>query len=169
MKFSQLFLAIFVVGVQSLAPAVGKSKRLNHYIIDGNNLLHSKGVPRQVEKVTEQLKPIANTEPVLLVFDGRPGLERTETEEGNFRKVQLEEGASSDDFILSEISALGEESKDIRVKLITADKRLRVVALSKRPTVKQVVNPVIFWKKYRTRMAGLKKGPNTGNFDNNDL
>lgn len=169
MKISQLLVTLFAVtGVQSLAPIMGRSKKSNHYIIDGNNLLHSKGVPRHADKVAEQLKPIATTEPVLLVFDGRPGLERTETEEGNFRQVQLEEGASSDHFILEEIAALGVDSKENRVKLVTADKRLRSFALSKRPTVKQVVNPVTFWKKYVPRMAGLKKGPNTGNFDNNE-
>ena len=143
--------------IHALAPAaIGRTKKQNHYIIDGNNLLHSKGVPRQADVLTEKLKPIAEFEPVILVFDGRPGLERSETEEGNFRKVQLPEGMSSDDFILEEIATIGLESKDNRVKLVTADKRLRSKALQKGQIVKTVVNPVTFWKKYRPRMGGLK-------------
>jgi len=106
--------------------------------------------------LTEKLKPIATLEPVILVFDGRPGVERSETEEGNFRRVQLEEGMSSDDFILEEITAIGSEAKENRVKLVTADKRLRSKALQKGQVVKSVVNPVTFWKKYRPRMGGLK-------------
>lgn len=156
MRLLQIFLTFFLVQIHALAPAIGRSKKQNHYIIDGNNLLHSKGVPRQADVLTEKLKPIATLEPVILVFDGRPGQERSETEEGYFRRVQLEEGMSSDDFILEEIVAIGLESKDNRVKLVTADKRLRSKALQKGQIVKTVVNPVLFWKKYRPRMGGLK-------------
>lgn len=156
MKNFLILFSLFFVGIQGLAPAVGKSKKQTHYIIDGNNLLHSKGVPRQVDMIAEKLKPTASADPVILVFDGRPGLARTELEEGNFKQVQLEEGASSDDFILEEIANIGSESKTNRVKLVTADKRLRSAALTFRPTVKQVVNPITFWKKYRPRMSGMK-------------
>ncbi|KAL3935781.1 MAG: hypothetical protein SGBAC_008770 [Bacillariaceae sp.] len=156
MRVLQIFLTLCVLQIYALAPQVGRSKKQNHYIIDGNNLLHSKGVPRQADVLTEKLKPIATLDPVILVFDGRPGLERSETEEGKFRFVQLEEGMSSDDFILEEISTIGLESKDNRVKLVTADKRLRSKALQQGQTVKTVVNPVTFWKKYRPRMGGLK-------------
>ena len=149
-------MTLCVLKIYALAPAIGRSKKQNHYIIDGNNLLHSRGVPRQADVLTEKLKPIATLEPVILVFDGRPGLERSETEEGNFRRVQLEEGMSSDDFILEEIVAIASESKENRVKLVTADKRLRTKALLKGQIVKTVVNPVTFWKKYRPRMGGLK-------------
>lgn len=154
--FQVLVLLLSVALASGLAPAIGKSKRLNHYIIDGNNLLHSKGVPREANILTEKLKPIATVEPVILVFDGRPGFERSEIEEGNFRSVQLEEGMSSDDFILSEIAAIGADSKENRVKLVTADKRLRSKALSKGQIVKSVLNPITFWKKHRPRMAGFK-------------
>lgn len=151
-----MFLTLCILQIHALAPAIGRSKKQNHYIIDGNNLLHSKGVPRQADVLTEKLKPIAALEPVILVFDGRPGMERSETEEGNFRCVQLEEGMSSDDFILEEIATIVSESKDNRIKLVTADKRLRSKALQKGRIVKTVVNPVTFWKKYRPRMGGLK-------------
>lgn len=156
MRVLQIFLTLCVLQIYALAPQIGRSKKRNHYIIDGNNLLHSKGVPRQADMLTEKLKPIATLDPVILVFDGRPGLERSETEEGNFRRVQLEEGMSSDDFILEEITTIGLESKDNRVKLVTADKRLRSKALQQGQTVKTVVNPVTFWKKYRPRMGGFK-------------
>jgi hypothetical protein len=156
MKFIQLFFFFFSVGVNSLAPALGRSKKQSHYIIDGNNLLHSKGIPRQADVLTEKLKPTATTDTVILVFDGRPGLERSEIEEGNFRRVQLEEGMSSDDFILDEITSIGADSKENRVKLVTADKRLRSKALSKGQVVKSVVNPITFWKKHRPRMSGFK-------------
>jgi len=152
----QIYLTLYVLQTHALAPAIGRSKKQNYYIVDGNNLLHSKGVPRHADVLAEKLKPIAVFEPVILVFDGRPGLERSETEEGNFRRVQLPEGMSSDDFILDEIAAIGSESKDNRVKLVTADKRLRSKALQKGQIVKTVVNPVTFWKKYRPRMGGLK-------------
>ena len=152
-----IVMMLCMLQIHALAPAaIGRTKKQNHYIIDGNNLLQSKGVPRQADVLTEKLKPIAEFEPVILVFDGRPGLERSETEEGNFRKVQLPEGMSSDDFILEEIATIGLESKDNRVKLVTADKRLRSKALQKGQIVKTVVNPVTFWKKYRPRMGGLK-------------
>jgi hypothetical protein len=119
--------------------------------------LHSKGIPRQADILTEKLKPTATTDKVILVFDGRPGLERSEIEEGNFRSVQLEEGMSSDDFILDEITSIGAaDSKENRVKLVTADKRLRSKALLKGQIVKSVVNPITFWKKHRPRMSGFK-------------
>ena len=156
LRVLQIFFTLCVLQIYALAPAIGRSKKQNHYIIDGNNLLHSKGVPIEADALTQKLKPIAALEPVILVFDGRPGLERSETEEGNFRRVQLEEGMSSDAFILEEIAAIGSESKDNRVKLVTADKRLRSKALQNGQTVKTVVNPVTFWKKYRPRMGGLK-------------
>eukprot|EP00980_Cylindrotheca_fusiformis_P002966 scaffold683_cov124-Cylindrotheca_fusiformis.AAC.35 len=157
MKVLLLVLLILSISVNGLAPAVlGRSKKQNHYIIDGNNLLHSKGVPREAEILTEKIRPIAAADPVILVFDGRPGVERSEIEEGNFRKIQLGEGMSSDDFILDQITSIGADSKENRVKLVTADKRLRSKALSKGRVVKSVVNPITFWKKHRPRMAGFK-------------
>jgi hypothetical protein len=75
----------------------------------------------------------------------------------SFRTVQLEEGKIADDFIMEEIYAIGKLGKNKRVKLVTADKKLRAMALATRPTVKSVVNPVVFWRKYLPRMSGQKK------------
>jgi hypothetical protein len=139
----------------SMALAVGKKPTT--WLIDGNNVLGTKGTPRDAEVLAEKLKPIASAEWLVLVFDGKPGVSRTEVAEGKFRKIQLGEGMSADDFILEEINLIGAQSKTNRVKLVTADKRLRSFALGNRPTVKQVVNPATFWKKYMPRLAGLKK------------
>lgn len=139
----------------AMALAVGKKPTT--WLIDGNNVLGYKGTPRDAEVLAEKLKPIASSDSLVLVFDGKPGESRKETAEGRFRKIQLGEGMSSDDFILEEINAIMQESKTNRVKLVTADKQLRSFALDNRPTVKQVVNPGTFWKKYMPRMAGLKK------------
>jgi hypothetical protein len=140
----------------SMLLAVGRKPTT--WLIDGNNVLGQKGTPREPQILADKLKPVSNFEHLILVFDGRPGIEsRTELSEGQFRQVQLEEGKSADDFILEEIRAIGEQSKTNRVKLVTADKRLRSFALNNRPTVKSVVNPLTFYKKYLPRMAGLKK------------
>lgn len=146
MNLIGLFFSMLVVG-----------KKPTTWLIDGNNLLGSKGTPRNSEVLAEKLKPIASAESLVLIFDGQPGISRTDVAEGKFRHVQLEEGKSADDFILEEIASIGAESKVNRVKLVTADKRLRSFALENRPTVKSVVNPLTFWKRYMPRMAGLKK------------
>lgn len=86
----------------------------------------------------------------------------------SFRTVQLEEGMVADDFIMEEIHAIGRLGKNQRVKLVTADKRLRAMALTIRPTVKTVVNPVVFWRKYLPRMSGQKKKNKTTDDDQNN-
>lgn len=142
-------------GVFAVAFAVGRKPTT--WLIDGNNFLGQKGTPRKPEVLTEKLKPVAVSDSVVLVFDGRPGDSRTEQSEGSFRTIKLEEGMSADDFILEEIRTIAAESKQNRVKLVTADKRLRSFALDTRPTVKTVVNPIVFWRKYYPRMSGMKK------------
>jgi len=140
--------------------AVGGTKKPTTWLIDGNNFLGQKGTPRQSEILIEKLKPVANTnDAVILVFDGhRDGdTVRMEQSEGKFRTITLEAGMSADDFILDEIRIISNESKQNRVKLVTADKRLRSFALDTRPTVKTVVNPIVFWRKYYPRMSGMKK------------
>jgi hypothetical protein len=138
-----------------------KKKRPTTWLIDGNNFLGQKGTPRDGEILVERLKPITTTaaEQVILVFDGRKGEStRSDTMDGPmFRTVHLQEGEIADDFILQEIQSIASDSKSNRVKLVTADKRLRSAALTTRPTVKTVVNPKVFWKKYVPRMSGLKK------------
>lgn len=142
-------------GIVCAALAVGKKPTT--WLIDGNNFLGQKGTPRDAEILAEKLKPIASAESLVLVFDGRPGEIRNELSEGNFRHVKLEEGMSADDFILEEIQNIATKSNKNRVKLVTADRRLRSFALDTRPTVKSVVNPKVFWRKYLPRMSGMKK------------
>lgn len=145
---------VFVIFSFALAVA----RKPTTWLIDGNNFLGQKGTPRDPEILTEKLKPVAeSSDSVVLVFDGRPGDSRKEQSEGSFRSIKLEEGMSADDFILEEIQSIATESKQNRVKLVTADKRLRSFALDTRPTVKTVVNPKVFWRKHYPRMSGLKK------------
>jgi hypothetical protein len=149
-----------------------KTKRPTTWLIDGNNFLGQRGVhglPRDGDKLAEKLLPISGTQggsstpnEVLLVFDGRKDvdIERTQSELAeSFTKVQLEHGTIADDFLIEEIEEIRRRDPTRRVKLVTADKRLRAQALSIRPTVKQVVNPKVFWKKYVPRMSGQKKNP----------
>jgi len=149
-----------------------KTKRPTTWLIDGNNFLGQRGVhglPRDGDKLAEKLLAISGTEggsstpnDVLLVFDGRKDidLERTDSKlSESFTKVQLQHGTIADDFLVEEIRTIRAEDPSRRVKLVTADKRLRAEALNIRPTVKQVVNPKVFWKKYVPRMSGQKKNP----------
>ena len=149
-----------------------KTKRPTTWLIDGNNFLGQRGVtglPRDGDKLAEKLLPISGKQggsstsnEVLLVFDGRKDVdtERIKSELGeSFTKVQLEHGIIADDFLIEEIQEIRRTDPSRRVKLVTADKRLRSQALAIRPTVKQVVNPKNFWKKYVPRMSGKKKNP----------
>lgn len=154
--------------VSSLAMLVGRKPTT--WFLDGDNILAARGTPRQADALVEKLEPVAYSDSVVLVFDGKkPSADDDGASEpserkvvvsgasGLFRHVHLEEGMSADEYILDEIENLSAESKTHRVKLVTADKKLRRSALSIRPTVKTVVNPVTFYKKHRPRMAGLKK------------
>jgi hypothetical protein len=160
-----LFQNVFVIATALFAASVrtvtDKKKRPTTWLIDGNNFLGQKGTPKDGEVLAERLKPITTeaAEQVTLIFDGRKGeTTRHDSLEGPmFRRIQLEEGKIADDFILELISELSAASKSNRVKLVTADKRLRAAALSTKPTVKLVVNPKVFWKKYIPRMSGQKK------------
>lgn len=149
-----------------------KTKRPTTWLIDGNNFLGQRGVtglPRDGDKLAERLLAISGTSggsstpnEVLLVFDGRKDvdLERKDSKlNESFTKVQLQHGTIADDFLVEEIKQIRIEDPSRRVKLVTADKRLRAEALNLRPTVKQVVNPKVFWKKYVPRMSGQKKNP----------
>ncbi|KAL3919837.1 MAG: hypothetical protein SGARI_007105 [Bacillariaceae sp.] len=97
--------------------------------------------------------------PTTWLIDGQTDRQEETIDHGKsmFRQVQLKEGEIADDFILETIQEIHDESTKNRVKLVTADKRLRAAALSTRPTVKSVVNPKVFWKKYLPRMSGQKK------------
>mmetsp|Transcript_32666 Transcript_32666/g.48674 ORF Transcript_32666/g.48674 Transcript_32666/m.48674 type:complete len:223 (-) Transcript_32666:476-1144(-) len=106
--------------------------------------------------------------------------EKEEEEEGQnyFKKVITAANQSADDFILSEIQKLnaieveevekssggrrrrnGGRSNKPTVNLVTADKGLRRLVLKeekKRVVDVIVVNPITFWKKYKSRLGGYK-------------
>jgi hypothetical protein len=159
-----------VVNGLTINQSSAKTKRPVSWLIDGNNFLGQRGVhglPRDGDKLAEKLIQISGKQggsstpnDVVLVFDGRKDVdtERTDMQlNENFIKVQLKHGTIADDFLLDEIEKIRLEDPTRRVKLVTADKRLRASALDIRPTVKQVVNPKVFWKKYVPRMSGQKK------------
>ena len=163
--FQQAFLLSFLFAA-SVRTISDKKKRPTTWLIDGNNLMGNKGIPRDGDVLAERLQPITTeaAQQVVLVFDGRSGQTERQEQQTNhdggksmFRQVQLKEGEIADDFILETIREIHDHSKMNRVKLVTADKRLRAAALSTRPTVKSVVNPKVFWKKYLPRMSGQKK------------
>jgi len=167
---SALFVLLLVVDGLTINQRSAKEKRPVSWLIDGNNMLGQRGVhglPRDGEKLAEKLLPISGTEggssapnDVVLVFDGRKDidLERTDTQlNENFKLINCQYGTIADDFLLEEIRAIREQDPFRRVKLVTADRYLRRSALAIRPTVKQVVNPTVFWKKYVPRLTGQKK------------
>ena len=146
-QFTKLFFistTLFAAHIRSVAD---KKKRPTTWLIDGNNFLGQKGTPRDGDVLADRLKPIATTaaEQVILVFDGRKGeTDRSDVMDGPlFRKIHLKEGEIADDFIIQEIQSIAAVSKSNRVKLVTADKKLRSIALETRPTVKSVVNPKV--------------------------
>jgi len=157
-----------------------KEKRPVSWLIDGNNMLGQRGVklPRDLDKLAEKLVPMSGItggsstpNKVVLVFDGRKDidLERTETQlNDNFKQINCRYGTIADDFLLKEIRTIQKEDPSRRVKLVTADKYLRRSALTIRPTVKQVVNPTVFWKKYVPRLTGQKKNATPHQPRNND-
>ena len=147
-----------------------KKKRPVSYYIDGNNFLGQRGVhglPRDGNKLAEKLQAISGTDglastpiDVMLVFDGRKEIDTRTTSTqltDHFRLVQLQHGIIADDYLLDACDSIRTDDPTRRIKLVTADKRLRAAALSIRPTVKQVINPKVFWKKYVPRMSGQKK------------
>lgn len=131
------------------------------WYIDGNNLMGHRGTPREREQVIKKLLPMAKEGKLdtILVFDSHlPGDadETTITQDGQFLTVVTGEGITADDYILGEIDTI-KESKAAFVQVVTADRDLRRKALDTRTVVRGVINPVVFWKRYRPRLTGLKK------------
>jgi len=137
------------------------------WIIDGNNLMGHKGTPRDPDALTHKLQPIAADE-VILVLDGRPN---TETEiitefgtssSSNLQRVNLGQGLSADEYILEAIQARNQPNAKrrdqvTRIQVVTADRKLRRAIRGIKPVVKDVVNPVTFWRRYLPRLCGYKK------------
>jgi hypothetical protein len=84
-----------------------------------------------------------------------------------FRQVYLGQGLLTDDYIKQDIQELllqmrtsSKRSDTILipkvVEVVTADRILRREVLTMKPIVRGVINPVVFWKRYRPRLTGLK-------------
>lgn len=108
--------------------------------------------------VTEKLKPMEQGLNVFLVFDSSSGegIETKITQEGRFSTVVMGKGLAADDFIMQEIDKIVKSGESF-VQVVTADRELRRQALEVRSVVRGVVNPVVFWRRYRPRLTGLKK------------
>lgn len=124
--------------------------------LDICTVLGYKGTPRDSNQVAEKLKQIKGVESVVLVFDGKKGgsPETHVSTDGFFQLVALGEGISADDYIEGQAKLA---SVDERVQVVTADRDLRRKVLSVKPAVKNVVNPLTFWKRYLPRLCGYKK------------
>lgn len=144
------------------------------WYIDGNNLMGHKGTPRDRQTIADKLKPVESATSalrVMLVWDGYPGQESTSilpeviddddddemgTAQSIFQVVSLAKGITTDDWIMGQLKELKESSHSSKVHVVTADRALRRKVLESKPVVKGVVNPVVFWRRYRPRLTGLK-------------
>lgn len=138
-----------------------RPKTSTTWFIDGNNLLGHRGTPKDPDTLAQKLQPIRGAEAVILVLDGRPGAETSTETTGAFQRVNLGEGSSADDYILGEIRARNRpnaprQEQSTRVQVVTADRKLRKAVLGIKPIVKDVVNPVTFWRRYLPRLCGYK-------------
>jgi len=131
-----------------------------------------KGTPRDRDTIANKLKPIQEASAdlsVVLVWDGRTGQDAVAIEKMNdavtsgktsslLQVVSLAEGMSTDDYILQQLEELkaAEDSKSSSVQVVTADRALRRQVLQAKPVIRGVVNPVVFWKRYRPRLTGMK-------------
>jgi len=133
------------------------------WFIDGNNLLGHRGTPRDADTLTTKLQPIRGAAAVILVLDGRPEITETQVVRGGdnntFQRVNLPAGQSADEYILDEIRARNQPNAkmETRVQVVTADRQLRRQVLGIKPIVKDVVNPVTFWRRYLPRLCGYKR------------
>ena len=75
-----------------------------------------------------------------------------------FQVVSLAEGLSTDEYIMEQLLHLKQQqgTTTTKVQVVTADRALRRKVLETKPVVRGVVNPVVFWRRYRPRLTGLK-------------
>ena len=147
----------------SLLLALSKSHTTTTWFIDGNNLYGHKGIPKNREGIRTKLQEInqRNTN-VVLVWDGKKGVQggytSKEKETAFFTTITTREGLTADEYILSEIKAILESGVTGHdVQLVTGDRELRRLALATKTICTNAVDPVVFWKRYRPRLAGFKK------------
>lgn len=136
------------------------------WLIDGNNLMGHRGTPKTADAVATKLQAIRSDDTVVFVLDGQKDGGQEETmvtknpENDRFRQVSLGQGISADDYILEQIQnalqAFETENVKAKIQVVTADRLLRRKALEAKPIVRQVINPVTFWKRYLPRLSGLK-------------
>jgi thioredoxin reductase len=98
---------------------------------------------------------------VVLVWDGKKGVQggytSKERDSDMFTTIVTREGLTADDYILSEIRAIVESGvRDHEVQIVTGDRGLRRLALASKKICTNAVDPVVFWRRYRPRLAGLK-------------
>ncbi|KAL7568510.1 hypothetical protein ACA910_002631 [Epithemia clementina (nom. ined.)] len=91
----------------------------------------------------------------------------TTTPSSLFQVVSLANGISTDDWIMQQLNELKQLSSSqsslfSKVQVVTADRALRKKVLEIKPVVKGVVNPVVFWRRYRPRLTGLKSDYTNG-------
>lgn len=151
-----------------LLAAPSAVKKPTHWMIDGQNLLGHGGTTKDRDSLVATLKTIdvRSAEELVVVFDGPKNDASAETKvdrpTDNLRIVELGEGLIADDYIqqaIQEIVADPLKKRKHRVNVVSADRALRKIATtSGRPVVKNVVNPVTFFKRYLPRLKRLK-GP----------
>jgi hypothetical protein len=180
---------MYVSFLPSILLAMATNSNINvnnptvHWFIDGNNMLGQRGIPKDRELLSQGLQAIQQQE-VQLVFDGRKGtpdrkVDELKKEDGSiYSVVYLEEGLSTDDYILKEIETMlqhvmeedRQENLDQRrritkrksqIQVVTADRDLRKRSLAAKRVVRDVVNPITFWRRYVPRLTGVKKFNNT--------
>jgi hypothetical protein len=95
---------------------------------------------------------------VVLIFDSHRGEgdDMKVAKDGKFSTVIMGEGKTADDYILEEIES-SKTSGSAFVQVVTADRDLRRKALETRSVVRRVINPAVFWRRYRPRLTGLKR------------